>query len=307
MKKIVVSIVLLGTLFGTNLRVNAQTKIGFNTADAFDVSGNSVAHYGMSQIVGSGYQYVGLSGFFGMNFYTEGKERIKLLRNGNLGIGTATPSEKFEVKGNIKISQNSVSKHSLNFGVKDDYVNDGLNAHIWASSGTAGAFYGEGAHLVFEGRYSNRNMYFKVGQVSSPQHVMTYEGKVGIGTTNPDMKLTVNGKIHAEEVKIDLNIPAPDYVFKEDYNLRSLEDVEEYIRENSHLPEIPSAKEFEQNGVMQAEMDMCLLKKIEELTLYTIQQQKEIEKLKKENDEVLLWNKKLLEIQLRLEKLESVK
>ncbi len=106
------------------------------------------------------------------------------------------------------------------------------------------------------------------------------EGNVGIGTTNPDMKLTVKGKIHAEEVKIDLNVPAPDYVFKKEYNLRSIEEVERFVMQNNHLPEIPSAKEFEQDGILQAEMDMNLLKKIEELTLYTIQQQKEIKELK---------------------------
>lgn len=102
------------------------------------------------------------------------------------------------------------------------------------------------------------------------------DGKVGIGTTTPDMKLTVKGNIHAEEVKIDLNVPAPDYVFKSDYKLRSLEEVESFIKENSHLPEIPSVKEFAKNGVMQAAMDMNLLKKIEELTLYTIEQEKKI-------------------------------
>lgn len=106
------------------------------------------------------------------------------------------------------------------------------------------------------------------------------DGKVGIGTTTPDMTLTVKGKIHTEEIRIDLNIPAPDYVFKSDYDLRSIEEVEKYINANSHLPEIPSAQEFKENGVMQAEMDMHLLKKIEELTLYTIEQQKEIERLK---------------------------
>ena len=125
-------------------------------------------------------------------------------------------------------------------------------------------------------------------------------GRIGVGTTNPDMELTVKGNIHAEEVKIDLNVPAPDYVFKEGYILRSIKDVERFIKENNHLPEMPSAKEFEQNGVMQAEMDMNLLKKIEELTLYTIQQQKEIEELK-------IQNKKLLELQSKLEKLESEK
>jgi hypothetical protein len=109
---------------------------------------------------------------------------------------------------------------------------------------------------------------------------LTNNGNLGIGTANPDMKLTVNGNIHAEEVKIDLSISAPDYVFKEDYNLKSLEELEIFIKENNHLPEIPSAKEFEENGLMLAKMDMDLLKKIEELTLYTIAQQKEIKRLK---------------------------
>ena len=126
------------------------------------------------------------------------------------------------------------------------------------------------------------------------------DGKVGIGTTTPDMKLTVKGKVHAEEVKIDLSVPAPDYVFKKEYNLRTIEEVEAFIKENSHLPEIPSAKEFAAHGVMQAEMDMHLLKKVEELTLYTIAQEKKIKKL-----EAL--NEKLLELQARLEQLESQK
>ncbi|GAA4276416.1 LamG domain-containing protein [Aquimarina mytili] len=104
------------------------------------------------------------------------------------------------------------------------------------------------------------------------------DSKVGIGTTTPDMKLTVKGNIHAEEVKIDLSIPAPDYVFEKDYDLKSIEDVEKYIIENNHLPEIPSAKEFSENGIMLAEMNMNLLKKIEELTLYLIDQNKKLEK-----------------------------
>ncbi|WP_062061377.1 hypothetical protein [Aquimarina longa] len=75
------------------------------------------------------------------------------------------------------------------------------------------------------------------------------------------MKLSVKGQIHAEEVKIDLSVPAPDYVFKKDYDLKSIEEVEKFILKNSHLPEIPSAKDFEQNGVFLAQMDMNLLKK----------------------------------------------
>ena len=75
-------------------------------------------------------------------------------------------------------------------------------------------------------------------------------------------------------------MPAPDYVFASDYNLRSLEEVANYIKKESHLPEIPSAKEMEENGIEVGVMNMLLLKKVEELTLYTLEQENEIEKLK---------------------------
>lgn len=96
------------------------------------------------------------------------------------------------------------------------------------------------------------------------------DGKIGIGTENPDMKLTVKGSIHAREVKLDLTIPVPDYVFGDDYSLMPLNMLDEYISENGHLPEVPSAEEFSRNGLNMAEMDMMLLKKVEELTLYLI-------------------------------------
>jgi hypothetical protein len=100
-------------------------------------------------------------------------------------------------------------------------------------------------------------------------------GKVGINTNIPDYELTVKGKIHAEEVKIDLSVPAPDYVFKKEYDLQSLEAIERYINSNGHLPNIPSALEMETNGVELGLMEMKLLEKIEELTLYLIDLKKE--------------------------------
>lgn len=107
-------------------------------------------------------------------------------------------------------------------------------------------------------------------------------GNVGIGTTSPDEKLTVKGTIHAEEVKVDLSVPGPDYVFEADYNLRSLEETEAYIKVNKRLPETPSAKEMEANGVQLGEMNMLLLKKIEELTLHMIKMNKENMELRKQ-------------------------
>ncbi|MCC9073594.1 hypothetical protein LNQ49_18610 [Flavobacterium sp. F-65] len=104
---------------------------------------------------------------------------------------------------------------------------------------------------------------------------------VGIGTKDPAYKLDVCGTIRSNEVKVDLLASCvPDYVFADDYKLKSLQEVEEFIKQNSHLPEIPSAKEIEKNGLMLAEMNMSLLKKIEEMTLYMIEMKKEIEILK---------------------------
>ncbi|MHC0446348.1 hypothetical protein ACWA1F_13140 [Flavobacterium sp. 3-218] len=107
-------------------------------------------------------------------------------------------------------------------------------------------------------------------------------GNLGIGTIVPDEKLTVKGKIHTQEVRVDMaGALVPDYVFADDYKLKSLQEIESYIKENKHLPEIPSAKEIEKNGLMLAEMNMALLKKVEEMTLYIIEQNKRIEKLEK--------------------------
>ena len=111
---------------------------------------------------------------------------------------------------------------------------------------------------------------------------VNHNGNVGIGTSAPDEKLTVKGKIHTQEIIVDLNgAIAPDYVFEKDYNLKSLKEVEAYIEENKHLPEIPSAKTMEEEGVYLKKMNLLLLKKIEELTLHTIEQQKILEKQNK--------------------------
>ncbi len=122
---------------------------------------------------------------------------------------------------------------------------------------------------------------------------VSYYGKVGIGTTNPDAELTVKGKIHStsldidgmthcEEILVDTNVASvPDYVFEQDYKLLSLEEIKAYIKTNKHLPEVPSAKEMAKSGIKIKEMNLLLLKKIEELTLYVIKLQEDIKELKK--------------------------
>lgn len=93
--------------------------------------------------------------------------------------------------------------------------------------------------------------------------------------------LAVAGKMISEEVVVKLESEWPDYVFAPDYNLTDLSEIESYIKENQHLPGIPSAQEVEENGVVLGEMNALLLEKVEELTLHIIQLEKRIKELEK--------------------------
>lgn len=110
-------------------------------------------------------------------------------------------------------------------------------------------------------------------------------GNVSIGTSSTTdgfetFKLSVDGKIRANSVKVYTGWA--DYVFESDYYLPTLKEVEDYILQNGHLQDIPSAKEVEERGIDLGEMNKLLLQKIEELTLYVIELNKEIEALKKQ-------------------------
>ena len=110
------------------------------------------------------------------------------------------------------------------------------------------------------------------------------DGRVAIGDSYvpAGYRLAVKGNIIAEEVVVQLRTTWPDYVFNKDYKLKPLSEVEQYISKNKHLQNIPSAKEIETNGVTLGNMVSKQMEKIEELTLYLIEQQKQIEELKKQ-------------------------
>jgi len=110
-------------------------------------------------------------------------------------------------------------------------------------------------------------------------------GNVGIGMTNPTNKLDVNGTIHSKEVKVDM-AGWSDFVFKKEYNLPTLEEVEKHITEKGHLENIPSEEEVLKNGINLGEMNAKLLQKIEEMMLYIIEIKKENLEIKKENLEI---------------------
>ncbi|WP_052496580.1 hypothetical protein [Pedobacter lusitanus] len=111
-------------------------------------------------------------------------------------------------------------------------------------------------------------------------------GNIGMGTSSPGEKLSVNGKIRAQEIQVEIQ-NWPDYVFEDSYKLKTLTELENYIRLNKHLPEVPAAGEAEQEGIELGKMNKLLLKKIEELTLHLIEQQKMIDKQGKQIDLLL--------------------
>jgi hypothetical protein len=187
--------------------------------------------------------------------------RLIMYNNGNMTVGATSSS--------------GSPKGRIHLGAEDESVSAAISIRQ-SNSDSFGFDFGLDQTV-------NGNMFLHRVFSDVKYDVMEFDrnnGNVGIGTSPGNFKLAVNGKIWGTEVQVAVTKP-PDYVFEKSYPLPTLEEVKSFIDQNKHLPEIPSAKEMEANGVNIGEMNMLLLKKIEELTLYVIEQQKEINDLKK--------------------------
>jgi len=202
---------------------------------------------------------------------SDAHDALIIKQSGNIGIGTFQPSTLLESAGAITINPIHAGNNYLMFKTNNERLGIiGSDQCISGNNSKNLGIYVYGANdLEF---WTN----------STKRLIIDSKGNIAIGTTTIPYgyKLAVDGKVICEEVKVEM-IDGADFVFEEDYELRNLNEVEDFIKTNKHLPEIASTKEMEENGVDMGEFQIQLLQKIEELSLYVIEQQKEIEELKK--------------------------
>ena len=260
-------------------------------------SGISYIHLSDADAAASGtILYNHSNNSLGFRVNGNGSDDVTITSTGNIGIGYMSPDKKLHVVntlGSLPSWGSQVAIFQNNGAVSD-------NAGIALLAGTSGISYihlsdaDNAASGTILYNHSNNSLGFRVNGGGSDNMTIASTGNIGIGTSDPSTyNLAVKGTIGAQEIEVVQTIP--DYVFGEDYNLRSLEQVETFIKEESHLPDIPSAKEFEGGRVAIGEMQERHLQKIEELTLYLIEQN-EINKAQA---------KKIEELEQRLAKFEN--
>jgi hypothetical protein len=200
--------------------------------------------------------------------------------NGNVGLGTISPGKKIEISAgdgatsmgdtNVALLLRNTNGYLSRSAI--DFYGNLPATNVWRYAAVEGLVTGEGAGgdigaILFGTKASI------VDTTLTERMRVDSTGNIGIGVSNPQSKLSVNGKISASEVVVT-STPA-DYVFESGYRLAPLSEVAEYVRANHHLPDIPAGKEIEAKGVSLGDMQSKLLAKIEELTLHMIEMEKE--------------------------------
>lgn len=227
--------------------------------------------------------------------------------SGSVGVGTLTPNSKLHIADGLGGEQLRLSRGTGIVRFAQDPDQDNLylfnrdatkTLMYWGSNGSIGIgtnYPGSKLHVAdglggeqlrfsrgtgvvrFAQDPDQDNLYLFNKDASQTYMFWRSNGNVGVGTINPDYKLTVNGKIKAEEIQVVVDVA--DYVFDENYELKTLNEVKNFIKENKHLPNVPGRDEVKANGYQIGLMTNRLLEKIEEITLYLILMKEQNEQL----------------------------
>lgn len=211
-------------------------------------------------------------------FGVDAPTNVAYFPNGNVGIGTTTPVARLDVNGTARVNYMDIDPQNT--------VNEGGEIRL------------RGSDVNPNWQIDNHAGLFRLHTGGAERFIMSTDGKLslGAGKTFPGVyKLYVRGGILTEQVKVAMYNTGEwaDYVFAEEYELKSLPEVEQFVKENKHLPNIPSAEKMVEQGNDLGKTDALLLEKIEELYLHMIEMDKRMKVLEEQNQSLKAENKQL--------------
>ncbi|WP_228443884.1 hypothetical protein [Chryseobacterium indologenes] len=286
---------------------------------AFDklYSNSDAANYSIGHYVTPNSDGLKINWYGGIRMATAAGTVLQVSRDGNIGIGTTEPVQKLDVSGNIITGAGSSAEGINAFAIRYEdgslsnwgalrssastYMSFGVKANPsnvgWLSSNGTLNFVKAAVTLDNEG--------FRF--LASPAQQTPLNSPVNM---NELLKISTNGnasligKLEAKEIKIT-HTPTADFVFESTYDLPKLEEVEKHIKEKKHLPEIASAKTMEKEGVNIGSFQIQLLQKVEELTLYSIEQNKQLKNQQQRIEQLEAENTELKKLHQEVEQLKK--
>ncbi len=268
---------------GTNTPTHAKLEVDGAVGNVVGIFGNSTFP-GLS--LNYGYPELGFNYYFNSGFKAMAAGYASLIgmdpTNGNLYFGNFNSNQAPGAFSDIAgYTERMTLKQNGRFGIGMTNPNAQLSvARGTGVDGTA-AFFGTN-HVSHFNYGSAENTYIRGGKDNALIIIGDGTGQriaIGSSTVANGFTLSVSGKVITEEVQIQLKTSWPDYVFRKSYTLTPLVELENYIHQYQHLPNIPSAAEVEKNGLVVGDMQKRMMEKIEELTLYILELNKRIEVL----------------------------